>query len=67
MFKRGDSSHRQAYGYPRQYSYDKGKRAEQAKRHTKEMEEQFGKDLIPFSANKTRMYDTNFILRAGDS
>lgn len=49
--------------YIKEYWNDKGKRAEQAKIHTKEMEERFGKDLIPFSANKTRVYDTNFMSR----
>ena len=46
--------------YIKEYWDDKGKRAEQAKRHTEEMKERFGNDLIPYSVKRTKVYDTDF-------
>ena len=46
--------------YIKEYWNDKGKRAEQAKRHTEEMKERFGNDLIPYSVKRTKVYDTDF-------
>jgi len=44
----------------KEYWTDKDKRAEQAKKHTKEMQEKYGKGGIAKAIENTKIYDTDF-------